>query len=621
MAQYVQPGFYSFSMPKGPPAKAEMVAPRAPSEYNAHYLHGTRRADITTPVPRAGKILPGARFDVIGPAAAKVSMPKPKDPDLYNRGPFDKAGRMSFESTIPAPIATSTEYKFLPFKAEAEVNFGDKDDVPPVSIFSNMAPLDLVDRLIKGVTDPERKEAFEAMRKFLLHIELVKATRPLTYAEESEYGQVVNGLRAKALDAFGDGSTQFASQLAYDLGIQLGVSRAVPPAPVMFVPPAAPAPVPGPGIAPAAVPVPAIPPATPATPPVAPAAPAPVPAVPVPAAPALAVHTPSVPPAAPVAAAIHQVAAPVALPSDATIDTMDVDAVFYTIAPIVQPADQKDFGELATAWNEIMAEAKEEVKSNGGISAATQRKLATTEQNIKDTAKGVIQEYMAMQQLPTPPATPTSAAAAQSLAPTTPAAAPTAPVSTPRLIAATPPASTHPLLTPLIPPSASPFTVAAATTPMAKPIVKKTGVEHKMPPEVRVMMAQDFLKQPSITATQQRNAEKVIDAHGAVSDQTTKSAFDSMHGAMKQIHNARGWQGTWYSKKEYQAAKDAGVGHPSLIPAKAASAGPATSPTAAPSMTGSGRPSFMDHPDLHRGLAGDTATDSGLNLGWKPTAW
>jgi len=89
---------------------------------------------------------------------------------------------MSFESTIPAPIATSTEYKFLPFKGDAEVNFGDKDDVPPVSIFSNMSPL-LVERLIKGVTEPERKEAFEAVRKFLLRIELARSTRSLTYAE------------------------------------------------------------------------------------------------------------------------------------------------------------------------------------------------------------------------------------------------------------------------------------------------------------------------------------------------------------------------------------------------------------------------------------------------------
>ena len=162
MAQYVQPGFFSFSMPKWPPAKAEMVAPRPPNEYNSHYLQGTRRPDITTPFPRAGKILPGRRFDLIGPVAAKVSTVKPKDPDLYNRGPFDKLGRMKFESTIPAPIPTSTEYKFLLFKDNAEVNFGDKNDVPPVSIFSNMAPLELVERLIKGVSEPERKEAFEA---------------------------------------------------------------------------------------------------------------------------------------------------------------------------------------------------------------------------------------------------------------------------------------------------------------------------------------------------------------------------------------------------------------------------------------------------------------------------
>ena len=71
---------------------------------------------------------------------------------------------MASESVIPAPVPTLTEYKFMPFKTTPEVPFAEQDETPPVSIFWNMAPLELVEKLIKGINDPEKKEGFEASK-------------------------------------------------------------------------------------------------------------------------------------------------------------------------------------------------------------------------------------------------------------------------------------------------------------------------------------------------------------------------------------------------------------------------------------------------------------------------
>lgn len=245
MAQYSLQGVYGFAQPQFPPAKPTMVAPADPKSYNANYLPQSRFHKQETPIPRTGHRVPPPHSDLLGPSASKVSaLPlKPSKPDM-----FSKYGRMRFESAIPAPVETSAEYKFLPFKEEAEVNFTAQNETPPTSIFSNMAPLELVERLIKGVTDPEKKEAFEAVRKYLMRIELLRVNRPLTTAEDAEYGKVVNGLRANALDAFGDGSTQFATQVAYDLGVRFGLMRSVPPAPAPpgIAAPIAPIAIPGP---------------------------------------------------------------------------------------------------------------------------------------------------------------------------------------------------------------------------------------------------------------------------------------------------------------------------------------------------------------------------------------
>jgi len=270
---------------------------------------------------------------------------------------------------------------------------------------------------------------------------------PRGWASGRSNGQVVNGLRAKALDAFGDGSTQFATQLAYDLGVQLGIARGAPPVPALFVPPAAPAPVPGPGIAPAAA-----------------AAPA---------APAVAVPTAATPAAA---------TPPAALPDDATIDAMDVDAVLHVIAPIVPAADQQEFQDLANTWGELVLDAKDEMKATGGIKGSLRKKMEASERTIKETAKAVIQEYKASPQPVTPPASPTaspstSPTASRSAART---ATPIAPTSVPMSPASTP----HPLLATRIP--SAPVTLASVAGLTPKMKEKKTGVEVKMPPEVRV---------------------------------------------------------------------------------------------------------------------------------------
>ena len=513
MAQYALHGVYGFAQPQFPPAKATMVPPADPRVANANYLPTSRYHSQETPLPRVGRRVPPPHSDLLGPSAAKIST-VPLGP--AQKDPFAKYGRMSFESTIPAPVATSTEHKFLPFKADTEVNFADQNDTPPTSIFSSMQPLELVERLIKGVSDPERKESFEAVRKYLMRIELIRASRALTTAEDSEYGTVVNGLRANALDAFGDGSTQFATMVAYDLGIQFGLSRITPPAPPLV--PAAVVPAVGP--APAAV----------------------VPAAPVidPFAHLFAPGAPSIPPSLFMPPAIP---APVPGPSVSTSSSFTAPAT-TTSAP-VSP-------------------------------------------------------------VPTPSA------------PVSPTSAPSAPGS----------------------PTSAPVIVHTTLDPAATLKVKKAGPDVKMPPEMRVMIAKDFLKQGLlVSTTQQRNADRVIDKKGEVkSDATTNSAFDSMQGARKKLHKDGVWQGKWYRTADFQAAVDAKVEHPSMLPGKTAATPPASppvSPTHSSTTTiGSGRHpyragSYLASSRLRRGFGSHLSPEEVAQLAdemvmsheWNPSSW
>ena len=91
-----------------------------------------------------------------------------------------------------------------------------------------------------------------------------------------------------------------------------------------------------------------------------------------------------------------------------------------------------------------------------------------------------------------------------------------------------------------------------------------------------------------------------------------------MRGAMKAHIQKTTWDGPKYSDDDYLDTFAAKLTHPSQLPKYAAS-GAATTSTP---IVGSGRhSSFMDHPDLRRGMVGYTAVDSSLDLGWKPTAW
>ena len=91
-----------------------------------------------------------------------------------------------------------------------------------------------------------------------------------------------------------------------------------------------------------------------------------------------------------------------------------------------------------------------------------------------------------------------------------------------------------------------------------------------------------------------------------------------MRGAMKNHQKTPAWDGTKYSKDDYLAAVAANLTHPSQLP-KFATSGTAT--TSMPIVGSGHHSSFMDHPDLRRGMVGYTAVDSSLDLGWKPTAW
>ena len=326
-----------------------MASPVPLDSYNAHYLKGTRRPNIETPIPRAGKMRPPHPFDVLGIAAAKVSQIGLSDPNLFNRGPFDNMGRMSFESTVTAPVPTSTEYKFLPFKTEPKEPMAEKDDTPPSSIFSNMPPLELVERLIKGVTEPEKKEGFEAVRKYLMRIELIKAQRPLTLAEQAEYGLVVNGLRANALDAFGDGTTQFASFMAYEMGIKIGIKGDPPPLPE------------APGL-------------------------------------------PSVPPA-PEPPKVSKIKK---LPSDTQVDSMSVDAMFSLIGTLMAPGDEADINYMSDQWEKLTHQATKMKDKTGSITPQMRARLDEAVATLQKTTKGIIVEYNARVLASGPPPPPLS---------------------------------------------------------------------------------------------------------------------------------------------------------------------------------------------------------------------
>lgn len=608
MAQYSLQGVYSFAQPQFTPAKPSMVAPADPKSYNADYLPQSRFHRQETPIPHAGRRAPPPHSDLLGPSAAKASvLPlKPIKPD-----PFAKYGRMRFESAIPAPVETSAEYKVLPFKADAEVNFADQNETPPSSIFSNMAPLELVERLIKGVTDPEKKDAFEAVRTYLMRMELVKATRGLTQAEDTEYGQVVNGLRANALDAFGDGSTQFATQVSYDLGIRFGLMRSAPPAPAppgiaapvvaaaaapvptaagfmpgaappvpsMFLPPALPAPVPGPGIAPSAS-------SSSST--------------------AVTTTTTAAGPTSSSSASTVTAVAP-HVPSDAEIDAANTEDLYPVLIPLTPVGDEQEA--LKDLFNSLDAlqHLVDDEKKHGGITASTQKRLSEAEKLIKETAKGIVQEYLGA-------------------APSVPSAQPSPALSsTPGSAPATPLSSS----------SSSSAAVPSLTLPAAAAAkAKKSGIEVKLPPEVRVMIALDYLSQTTAKAEQRANAKKVIDNAGNTQkDAAVKNAWDSLRRSRNKLHADGTWEGQWYSDQEFEAAHNAKVAHPSALP-KQAAPGPTESKTD-PQVVGSGlsaptaRGSFLGNSQLRRGFNLERSADFISNLGeelgmspeWNPASW